>query len=177
MRRGRNEPRDVGTSVCVVNAAHMPPLADLDELPRIDTHTVTIRAAPEVAWDAAWSTLHTLGDSPTVRTAARLLACDPSTPSGGGRGCTSRSIIPGFWVALADPPRLLVLRGTHRFSRYGIVLRLDPSPTGVRCEFESRASFPGVHGTVYRLAVIGSRGHVCAVRRLLRRIQYRAEHR
>ncbi len=40
---------------------------------------------------------------------------------------------------------------------------------------ESRAEFPGASGRVYRGLVIGTRGHVVAVRRLLQAIKRRAE--
>jgi hypothetical protein len=41
---------------------------------------------------------------------------------------------------------------------------------------ESRAEFPRLRGKAYRALVIGTRGHVVAMRWLLRSIKQRAEH-
>ncbi len=105
---------------------------------------------------------------------ARLLGASERVPRGepGEPG----SAIAGFRVAAADPPTLLVLEGEHRFSRYALVFHLDPLG-GQRCRVraETRAEFGGLHGSIYRAAVIGTRGHVVVVRRLLRAIRGRAE--
>jgi hypothetical protein len=85
------------------------------------------------------------------------------------------STIPGFRIVTAEPPRLLVVAGRHRFSRYGIVFRIEPTGRGSRCSAESRAAFPGPLGAAYGLAVVGSGGHVVAVRRLLRSVARAAE--
>lgn len=84
--------------------------------------------------------------------------------------------VPGFAVAEADPPRTLVLRGSHRFSRYELRFSLMPVEPG-RTELHARtaAEFPGLLGRGYRLAVISSGGHVLAVRHLLGRVAGRAE--
>ena len=42
---------------------------------------------------------------------------------------------------------------------------------------ESRAAFPGPQGRLYRLAVVGSGGHVVAVRRMLTGIRRAADRR
>jgi hypothetical protein len=44
-----------------------------------------------------------------------------------------------------------------------------------RLRAESRAVFPGVAGGIYRLLVIGTGGHIVAVRRLLASVKRRAE--
>ena len=85
------------------------------------------------------------------------------------------STVPGFRVVTAEPPRLVVVAGRHRFSRYGIVFRVEPAAAGCRVRAETRAVFPGPHGALYRLAVIGSRGHVLVTRRLLGQVARRAE--
>lgn len=124
----------------------------VDDLAYVDEHSVTVDATPEAVWDAALETF----DSPVSWVLARLLGTDPAA---------------GFRVVEADRPHLLVLAGRHRFARYGVVLRIEPSGAGARCRLESRADFPGLHGRLYRLAVIGTGGHVVAVRHLLRRIE------
>lgn len=79
--------------------------------------------------------------------------------------------IPGFTVTAADPPRLLVLGGGHRFSDYELWFELEPG-TGGRTTLRAKtfAAFPGLKGAAYRLLVITSRGHPVAVRGLLARI-------
>jgi hypothetical protein len=67
-------------------------------------------------------------------------------------------------------PHLIVLAGTHRFSRYGIIFRITPTPGGSTLSAESRAEFPGVVGRAYQLAVIGTRFHVMATNGMLRGI-------
>ena len=69
-----------------------------------------------------------------------------------------------------------MLEGEHRFSRYALIFHLDPLPGGrSRVRAETRAAFPGLRGRAYRALVIGTRGHVLAVKRLLRAVRARAE--
>jgi hypothetical protein len=87
--------------------------------------------------------------------ASRAWGCDPPN---------------AFEVVEADRPRLIVVAGKHRFSRYGIVFRITPTAAGSQLSAESRAEFPGVLGRSYKAAVIGTHGHVVATRALLRHI-------
>ncbi|MGY1743094.1 MULTISPECIES: hypothetical protein [unclassified Blastococcus] len=135
-------------------------------LPLLDEHATTVAAPPAAAWRAVLSTLHDTFAAPAARAAARALGCDPATAEGWGRPGPG-STLPGFRVVTADEPRLLEIAGRHRFSRYAIVVRLELTAGGTRVRLESRAAFPGPHGRLYRLAVVGSGGHVVAVRRLL----------
>ena len=146
----------------------------LEELPRIDEHTVDVAAPPDDVWDAVLGTLAGLFAPAPTRAAARALGCDPPAESGWATG-TVGSSIPGFRIVAADRPRLLVVAGRHRFSRYGIVVRIQPHAGGTRCRAESRAEFPGMAGAAYGLAVVGSGGHAVAVRRMLRSIARAAE--
>lgn len=71
---------------------------------------------------------------------------------------------------------MLALEGQHRYSRYGLIFSLEPTKderTLLRAE--TRADFPGLTGSVYRTLVIGTRGHVVVVGRLLRAVKKRAE--
>ena len=146
----------------------------LHDLPRIDEHAVEVAAPPEVTWAAVPVALHATFAAPAARSVARVLGCDPATTSGWARPGPGATV-PGFRVITADRPRLLVLAGRHRFSRYGVVVRLDPAGGGTRVRLESRAAFPGPHGTLYRLAVVGTGGHVVAVCRLLAGVRGAAE--
>lgn len=73
-------------------------------------------------------------------------------------------------VTELDAPHLVVLRGRHRFSRYQLAFCVESTATGSRVTAESRAVFPGLAGTIYRLLVIGTRIHEVVVRRMLRSI-------
>lgn len=64
----------------------------------------------------------------------------------------------------------LALQGTHRFSRFALIFSIDRLGSHrSRLRAETRAVFPGA-GLLYRSIVIGTRGHVVAVRRMLRRV-------
>jgi hypothetical protein len=150
---------------------HAVPLADL---PRIDEHAVTVAAPPDAVWDAVFAALGAAFAGPAARAGAALLGCRPAAASGWERQAVG-SAVPGFAVVTAERPHLLVVAGRHRFSRYGIVVRIEPDPAGAVCRAESRAAFPGLHGALYRQAVVGTGGHVLAVRRLLAGIRQAAE--
>lgn len=128
----------------------------------VDEHSVSLPVPPEEAYAAARSFAEQLVAPPTGRgpvLLTRLLGTDP--PS-------------GFAVAEDQPPRLLSLAGRHRFSRYVMDLRVDPAPGGSTVTVVTWADFPGPRGAVYRTLVVGSRGHVLAVRRMLAAIASRA---
>ena len=74
----------------------------------------------------------------------------------------------------ADAGRRLELVGRHRFSRYALVFTLSDDAGGTRLAAETWAEFPGVQGRAYRAAVIGTRGHVVMVRRMLAAVARRA---
>jgi hypothetical protein len=146
----------------------------LEELPPIDEHGVLVLAAAPIVWEAL---LRTLGRSSSRKMApriARTLGCS-ETESHGDPGHIG-STLPGFVVARVVEPAVLALEGRHRFSRYGLVFRLEPTKDDrTLLRAETRASFPGIAGRLYRVLVIGTRGHVLAVNSLLRSIRRRAE--
>jgi hypothetical protein len=101
-------------------------------------------------------------------------------------GCRERSLngsieeagstVVGFRVESALAPARLALVGRHRFSSYALTFELDEVGAGrTRLRAISAAEFPGAAGGVYRALVVGTRGHVVAVRRLLAGIRARAE--
>ncbi len=146
----------------------------LEDLPPVDEHAVVVGARPQAVWEAVLRALRDTFATAPARTVARLLRCDPASTTGWDHPAAG-STVPGFRVLTAEPPGLLVVAGRHRFSRYGIVVRIDPAEGGTRCRAETRAAFPGVPGALYRAAVVGTGGHVVTVRRLLRRIARTAE--
>ena len=146
----------------------------LSDLPHVDEHVVDVAAPPEAAWAAVLAVLHGAFGRPAARRTAAALGCDPRTTTAWDRPDVG-STVPGFRIVAAEPPRLLEVAGRHRFSRYGIVWRIEPLGAGCRVRAETRAVFPGPHGTLYRLAVIGTGGHVVVARRLLAQVGRPAE--
>ena len=146
----------------------------LEHLPPIDEHSIEIDADAEAAWAALFPTIERSFGRPSARRAARSLGCRETEPSGDLRH--PGGTLPGFTVSRAIEPVMLALVGEHRYASYALVFRIDLLP-GQRCcgRAETRASFPGLRGRLYRAAVIGTRGHVFAVRRMLRAVRKRAE--
>lgn len=144
--------------------------------PLLDEHATEIAAGVDDVW---LDLLHTLdrGPFPQRLTAgiARAVGCADRTASG-PRPLTAGSTVPGFRVEVAVPGSELALEGRHRYSSYALTFRLDQvNPDRSRLRAESRAAFPGVAGGIYRLAIIGTGGHVVVVRRLLSVIKRRSE--
>jgi Protein of unknown function (DUF2867) len=144
------------------------------ELPFIDVHGVAVAATQRRAWESIREVVGGTFRGPRTELFARLLGASETRPRGdpGEPG----SAVAGFVVTTAEPPGELVLEGEHRFSRYALILRIVPADDGTcRVSAETRAEFPGLHGRLYRAAVIGTRAHVVVVRRLLRAVRARAE--
>ncbi|MGH2936699.1 MAG: hypothetical protein ACRDPE_01100 [Solirubrobacterales bacterium] len=145
------------------------------DLPWVDEHAIELDATPAVAWPALLRTVEGITAGRGAPTYARAVGC-ADTEAGGPRPLEVGSTVPGFHVAALAPERLLVLRGSHHFSDYALVFRLEPLG-GVRTRLiaETRAEFPGVKGRAYRALVIGTRMHVLAVRRVQRGVARRVE--
>ncbi len=106
---------------------------------------------------------------------ARLLGC-ADVDSSGRQPLGTGSTLPGFHVDAADRSRELALGGSHRFSNYALIFRLEElDESSTRLRAETRATFPGLKGSVYRTLVITTRGHVLVTRRLLNATKRRAE--
>lgn len=134
---------------------------------------MTVGASPDATWIASLRV--TEGWLGSATRTARLLGCTDTTAAG-PRPLATGSVLPGFHVEAAESGRILALAGSHRFSDYALILRfegMDESTTGVRAE--TRATFPGVKGGIYRALVIGTRGHILVTRRLLAGIKRSAE--
>jgi hypothetical protein len=147
----------------------------LETLPHVDEHSVEIDAEPQATWEALLPVVNgSFGGAVSTRI-ARLLGCEQT--QAGGDPEHPGATVPGFVVARAIPPMLYALLGAHRFSRYALVFRIDVLDDGDRSRLraETRAEFPGASGRSYRALVIGTRGHVVVVRRMLRTVKRRAE--
>jgi hypothetical protein len=147
----------------------------VEPLPHIDEHATEIAAPLSAAWEALLHVAERSFGSTVTGRGARLLGCADVEPSG-PRPLAAGSAIPGFHVEIARAPGELSLAGSHRFSRYALIFRLDDAGDDrTLLRAETRATFPGAKGAVYKTLVIGTRGHVLVTRRLLGAVKRRAE--
>jgi hypothetical protein len=125
-------------------------------LPLLDKHSATLHASQAAVWQA-------------VRRYACGLAQSDHVVLGRVLGTEPRS---GFEFAEEVEGERLVLTGRHRFARYHLVFELDAKPSNAtNLSILSFAAFPGARGRLYRALLMGTRGHVLAVRHMLRSIQ------
>lgn len=145
------------------------------ELPFIDRLAVEVAADRETTWTALVEVLTRSLESRGSRLGARVLGSSVLEASG-PRPLATGASLPGFRVASVEAPDELVLDGTHRFARHEMVFQLAESgPALTELSVVTQAAFPGPIGKVYRVLVIGSRGHVLATRRLLKAVRREAE--
>ncbi|WP_319462606.1 hypothetical protein [Micromonospora sp. RTP1Z1] len=154
----------------------MPPYSqDPDgELPFVDEHQVLVSAPASAVWRALTTQINRSQLAGASAGAyGHLVAAEPRRASGNlpDEGAT----LPGFRVAEAVPGHLLRLVGRHRFSRHALVFTLVPQSDGTLLSARTDAEFPGLHGRVYRLLVIGSGGHRVLLGRLLHAVRRQAE--
>lgn len=149
--------------------------ASEQRLPHVDEHSAEIAASPEAVWEALLRVVESSFGSATTGRVARLLGCKDVSASG-PRPLATGSAFPGFHVESAERPQELALAGSHRFSDYALIFRLDEmDDRHTRLRAETRARFPGFKGAVYRTLVIRTRGHVLVTRRLLGAVKQPAE--
>ena len=144
------------------------------ELPRIDVHSAQVQAPAAAIWEALIHWTSRGWSNGTNARFARLLGCDDLEASGepGRTGST----FPGFRVARSEPPRALGLVGAHRFSQYTLDFQIEDIGDGRSVlSATTHASFPGLRGQLYKTAVIRSRTHVLATKRILDSVARRAE--
>jgi hypothetical protein len=146
----------------------------LEELPAIDEHGTLVLAEDSAVWTALLAVTARSFSGRAGGRVARLLGCAHIEAS--GQIDRIGSTVPGFIVTRVVAPAVLALEGRHRFSRYGLVFRLEPTRDGrTLLRAETRAQFPGLSGRIYKTLVIGTRGHVLVVNRMLRAVKRRAE--
>ncbi len=148
---------------------------EVAQLPYVDGHATVIAAGVDDVWASLVETLDRTFSRAGAATYARAVGCADRAASG-PRPLAEGATIPGFRVVAALPGSDLVLQGRHRFSSYALIFRLTQVGSGrSRLRAETRATFPGLPGGVYRLLVIGTGAHVIAVRRFLSAIRRRSE--
>jgi hypothetical protein len=147
----------------------------IDSLPYLDEHATVIAAEADDVWRSLGDTLDRSFSRPGGAGYARVVGCADRTASG-PRPLAEGSTFPGFRVVAVVPGQELVLEGRHRFSAYALIFRLEPvSPGRSRLRAETRATFPGLKGGLYRRLVIATGGHAMIMRRLLAAVRHRAE--
>lgn len=145
------------------------------DLPFVDEHSEAIKATPAATWEALLRVVEGSFASAASTRGARLLGC-ADTKGSGPRPLAAGSTLPGFSIETAQRPKELALAGSHRFSAYALIFRLDEESDGrTTLRAETRAAFPGLRGRVYRAMVIGTRMHVLATRRILGAAKQRAQ--
>ncbi|HKB49802.1 MAG TPA: hypothetical protein VKC63_00020 [Solirubrobacterales bacterium] len=146
-----------------------------EHLPHIDEHSTVVAANSGDVWEALLRVVEGSFGSAATGRVARLLGC-AEVDASGPRPLAAGSALPGFHVEHADRPRKLALAGSHRFSDYALIFRLEGLDASRTClHADTRAVFPGAKGAVYRTLVIRTRGHVLVTRRLLKAVKQRAE--
>ncbi|MEV4496382.1 hypothetical protein AB0J84_11830 [Micromonospora arborensis] len=147
----------------------------IDSLPHLDEHATLIAADTDRIWPHLTDVVERSFSRIGMTEYARLVrAADPITS--GPRPLVAGSTIPGFRVDTAIPGHTLTLRGSHRFSTYALIFRLEPAGPGrSRLRAETRATFPGLAGGLYRQILLTSGGHVIGVRRMLATVRRRSE--
>jgi hypothetical protein len=153
----------------------MEALTPITELPYIDEHSTVIVASADGVWSVLTDTLDQALSRGGMASFTRIVGCADCSASG-PRPLAEGSTIPGFRAVTVVPGSELVLVGRHRFSSYALIFRLEQlSPSRSRVRAQSRAALPGVAGNVYRLLVIGTGGHMVAVRHMLSSIKRQSE--
>lgn len=142
------------------------------ELPLIDEHTAAVDVDPDTVWRALGGML-ARPRGPITTLGVRVLGAQPARST--GNPLLIGSTLPGFAVTRAEPATELALRGSHHFARYALTFRLETNGQGTTVRAETRATFPGSAGRMYRMLVLDTGGHAIAVRRLLAAITRRAE--
>lgn len=152
----------------------MTPVEVAAGLPRIDEHDIAVDVPADEAWPFLMAAFTRLATRPSWRAYGRVVRCEPDGAN--GDPAMVGATVPGFRVVRSTPPTEWALEGRHAFSRYALTFRVDPlDDETCRITAETRAEFPGPHGTVYRALVIGTRGHVVGVRGILQMIKRQAE--
>ncbi|GAB3766383.1 hypothetical protein [Microlunatus parietis] len=126
-------------------------------LPQLDAHTATIEAPGPVVWEAVCRYATSLARA-DLGLLGRALGTVPSS-----------GFAPDGKVEVTE----VALAGRHRFARYRLVFTVTAGdrPGATTVTIASYAGFAGLRGRVYRALLIGTGGHLLAVRRMLESIR------
>ena len=141
-------------------------------LSHIDEHASIVNADSGRVWRALGEVLGR-ERLPGRGVVARLLDAQPATRS--GDPLLAGSTLPGFSVVRSEPHSELALEGRHRFASYALIFRLGEADGRTTIRAETRATFAGAGGRIYRALVIGARTHALAVRSMLGGVRVSAE--
>jgi hypothetical protein len=149
-------------------------VTETTHLPHVDERSLVVEAGREATWAALLRVVEASVSSAGAPRYARIVGCADAEPSG-PRPLAEGSALPGFHVASAEAPAELALAGSHRFSDYALIFRLEELDARTRVRAETRAEFPDLKGTIYRGLVIGTGMHVLVTRRMLAGVKRDAE--
>lgn len=136
-------------------------------MPFIDEHVLVAGTSATNLWQQL--TRQLMGwDTPASTIYARLTGASPRQRA--GTFPQQGSTLPGFYVREVAPPFRLELTGCHHFSRYALTFLLEARGEKALIRVRSNAEFPGVLGSLYRVAVIRSGAHRFVTRRLLKSV-------
>jgi hypothetical protein len=140
------------------------------DLPFLDQHERLVIRPPAETFTAVCDVVARSLSGRFARGYGRLVRSAPY-PGVVRSGLVTGDQLVGFTVEQMTPPHRLVMAGRHRFARYRLEIAVKPVTTGTsRVTVRTSADFPGRAGSLYRIGVIGSGGHMVVTRMLLRRI-------
>jgi hypothetical protein len=147
----------------------------VDDPPFVDEHGTLVAASAATVWQVLVDTLDRQFSRMPATAYAHAVGCGEIAASG-PRPLVEGSAMPGFRVVTMVPLTEIVFEGAHRFSTYRLTFRFDQTrPTETRLRAETRASFPGVAGGLYRRFVVASGAHAILMRRLLSGVRRKSE--
>jgi hypothetical protein len=140
------------------------------DLPFLDQHERLVIRPPAETFTAMCDVLASSLSGRFARAYGRLVRSAPN-PSAFRPGLVTGDELVGFTVEQIAPPQRVVMAGRHRFARYRLEITVTPvTATTSRVAMRTSADFPGRAGSLYRLGIVTSGGHMAVTRMLLRRI-------
>ena len=140
-------------------------------------HATDVDAAPAAVWDTQIAACPGPRASGLLRAWAVAVGAEPAAANGLASHVIGAER-PGLVVREVVPPATWAAAGRHRFARYQVVFRIEPTVSGAsRLSAETYASFPGRGGSAWRRIVMDFGLHALAMRAVLAWLRRRAEQR